>query len=171
MSIARIQQSVEGLIGYLSAHPEKSRTTDQAATAVVEDGLRCRATGPNGATIVSDMPKAVGGGGAMPTPGWFLRAALATCDATVIAMRAAQLGVTLSTLEVTVDSESDNRGLVGVGDEIPPGPLNVRTCIRIAAEGVAPERLQEIASWAAAHSPVADAIRRAVQTTVEVEVA
>lgn len=171
MSIARIQQSIDDVVGYLRTHPEKGRRTDQAATAVVEDGLRCRATGPNGATMVSDMPKAIGGGGDLPTPGWFMRAALANCDATLIAMRAAQLGVMLTMLEVTVDSESDSRGLVGAGDDIPPGPLSVRTSIRIGAEGVAAERLHEIVSWAAAHSPVADAIRRAVQTTVEVEIA
>ena len=170
MSVAHIQQSIEGVVAYLGAHPEKARITDQAATAIVEDGLRCRATGPNGATLVSDMPKSIGGGGALPTPSWFLRAALANCDATVIAMRAAQLGVTLSSLEVTVDSESDNRGLVGLGNEVFAGPLGVRTSIRIGAEGVAPERLREIVSWATAHSPVADAIRRAVPTTVEVEV-
>lgn len=171
MSVARIQQSIEGVIGYLGDHPEKCRHTDTVATAVVEEGLRCRAIGPNGATLVSDMPKGIGGGGAMPTPGWFLRAALANCDATVIAMRAAQLGVTLTTLEVTVDSESDDRGLVGLGNDIPAGPLSVRTRIRIGGEGVEPELLHEIVIWAAAHSPVADAIRRAVQTDVEVDIA
>ena len=51
-------------------------------------------------------------------------------------MRAAQLGVTLSTLEVTVDSESDDRGLLGMDDTISAGPLNVRARVRIGASGV-----------------------------------
>ncbi len=105
MSEANIQQSITGVIQYLSEHPKKCCYTDKAATSVIEEGLRCRSEGPNGATLVSDMSKAIGGGASAPSPGWFLRAALANCLATVMAIRAAQLGVALSTLEVTVDSE------------------------------------------------------------------
>ena len=94
MSVTHIQQSIEDLTNYLSEHPEECRHPDKAATAVLEEGLRCRAEGSKGTTLVTDMPKSIGGGGSAPTPGWFLRAALATCDTTVIAMRAAQLGVT-----------------------------------------------------------------------------
>jgi uncharacterized OsmC-like protein len=171
MSVTHIQQSIENVTNYLSAHPEECRYTDQAATAVVEEGLRCRAEGPHGATLVSDMPKAIGGGGAAPSPGWFLRAALATCDATLIAMRAAQVGVALTTLAVTVESESDDRGFLGMDETIAAGPLSVRTRIRIGADGIAPERLREIVHWAEAHSPVADAIQRAVPSKTEVEIA
>ena len=170
MSVTHIQQSIANVTTYLAEHPLECCYTDSAATAVVEDGLRCRAEGPHGALLVSDMPKALGGGGSAPSPGWLSRAALANCDATVIAMRAAQLGVTLTTLEVTVDSESDDRGLLGMDDAIPAGPLSVRTRIRIGADGVAPERLREIVQWAEAHSPVGDAINRAVPMKVEVEV-
>jgi len=171
MSITHIRQSIENVIKYLFEHPGECRYTDKAATAVLEEGLRCRADGPSGATLISDMPKAIGGGGLAPSPGWLLRAALANCDTTVIAMRAAQLGVTLSTLEVTVDSESDDRGLLGMDDTISAGPLGVRTRVRIGADGVAPARLREIVEWAEAHSPVGDAIRRAILSKVEVEIA
>src|SRR3990172_7092209 len=167
MSVTHIQQSIEGVIKYLSEHPDECRCTDKAATAVVEEGLRCRAEGPSGATLISDMPKAIGGGGAAPTPGWLLRAALANCDATVIAMRAAQLGTTLTTLEVTVDSESDDRGLLGMDDTISAGPLSMRTRVRIGANGVTPEHLREIVEWAEAHSPVGDAVRRTVLSKTE----
>jgi uncharacterized OsmC-like protein len=171
MSVTHIQQSIENVTTYLSEHPLECRYTDSAATAVVEDGLCCRAEGPHGATLVSDMPKAIGGGGTVPSPGWLLRAALANCDATVIAMRAAQVGVTLTTLEVTVESESDDRGLLGMDAAIPAGPLSVRTRIRIGADGIEPERLREIVQWAEAHSPVGDAIKRAVPSKTEVEIA
>ncbi len=171
MSVTHIQQSIEGVIKYLEGHPDECRYTDKAATAVVEEDLRCRAEGPNGAMLISDMPKAVGGGGSAPSPGWLLRAALANCDATVIAMRAAQLGVALTTLEVTVDSESDDRGLLGMDDTIPAGALSMRTRVRIGANGVTPEQLREIVEWAEAHSPVGDVVRRAVPSKTEVEIA
>jgi uncharacterized OsmC-like protein len=84
-------------------------------------------------------------------------------------MRAAELGVPLQSLEVTVESESDDRGLLGMDDAIPAGPLSSRIRVRIAAAGVDPQRLRELVEWADHHSPVTDAIRRAVPTTVEVE--
>jgi uncharacterized OsmC-like protein len=171
MSIAHIQQSLENVTKYLSEHPEECRSPDRAATAVIEEGLRCRAEGPDGATLVSDMSRALGGGASAPSPGWLFRAALATCDATVIAMRAAQLGVPLTTLMVTVESESDDRGLLGMDHSIPAGPFSIRTRVRIGATGVASERLREIVTWAEAHSPVGDAIRRAVPSSLEVEIA
>lgn len=164
-----IGHSIENAIGYLTEHPEESRSTDSSATAVIE-GLRSRVEGPNGATLVSDMPKGVGGEDSAPSPGWLLRAAIASCDATVIAMRAAQEGVELSTLEVTVDSESDDQGLLGMDDSVPAGPLSTRIRVKIAAEGVQPEKLREIVEWADRHSPVSDAVQRAVPTTVDIEI-
>lgn len=167
---AEIGKSIQAVVEYLGEHPDEARYTDKPAVAVIEAGLRCRATGPDDAALVSDMPTAIGGGGAAPTPGWLLRAALANCDATVIAMRAAQEGVTLATLEVTVDGESDDRGLLGMDDAIPAGPLSVRTRVRIGADGESQARLREIVEWAEAHSPVADAIGRAVPKRIEIEV-
>lgn len=170
MPIDHIKQSIEGVIGYYTENPDKALSADKPAVAVVEDGLRCRATGPNDWALTSDMPKGIGGGGAAPSPGWLMRAALANCEATVIAMRAAQLGLALTTLEVTVGSTSDDRGLLGMGDAIPGGPLDVGIRVRIGADGASPEQLREIVHWAERCSPVGDAIRRAVPTRVEVEV-
>jgi organic hydroperoxide reductase OsmC/OhrA len=86
----------------------------------------------------------------------------------VIVMRAAELGIPLQHLEVTVDSESDDRGLLGLDDEVPAGVLRSQVRVQIVAEGIAPERLRKLVEWAERHSPVADAIRRAVPTTLEV---
>lgn len=171
MSVDRIRESIESAKRYLTEHPEEARSTDRPAVAVLEEGLRCRVEGPEGAVVVTDMPAGVGGEASAPSPGWLRRAAQASCDATVIAMRAAELGIRLKTLEVTVDSESDDRGLLGVDDSVPAGPLSSRMRVRIAAEGVSPEALRELVEWADRHSPVSDAVRRAVPTTVEVEIA
>lgn len=170
MSIKHIRESLGQVATYFAEHPQDALSQDKPAVAVLESGLRCRADGPNGATLVSDMPAPVGGNASAPTPGWFLRAALANCDATVIAMRAAQLGIVLSRLEVTVGSESDNRGLFGVSEAVPPGPLSMRVNVRIAAEDASAQQLHELVEWAEKHSPVSDAVRRAVPVTTEVTV-
>ncbi|MGH8957980.1 MAG: OsmC family protein, partial [Acidimicrobiia bacterium] len=164
-----IRHSIESAIAYLDEHPEKSHYTDSPATAVIE-GLKARVTGPGGTSVISDMPEGVGGRGSAPSPGWLLRAAIASCDATVIAMRAAQERIDLSSLEVTVDSESDDRGILGMDDSVPAGPLRTSIRVKIAAEGVSAEKLREIVEWADHHSPVSDALQRAIPKTVEVEV-
>jgi uncharacterized OsmC-like protein len=166
----QIKESIDQAVTFLTEQPGKARYVDRPATATVE-GLRAEVTGQHGESLVSDMPRSVGGGGSAPTPGWFLRAAVAGCDATVIAMRAAAEGIELSTLEVTVTSESDDRGFLGMDDSLPAGPLQARTHVRLGAEGVSPDKLREIVEWAEMHSPVSDALRRAVPTTVDVEIA
>jgi uncharacterized OsmC-like protein len=170
MNIEHIRRSIERVENHFAEHPEDALSLDEPAVAVVQEGLRCRAQGPDGAVLVSDMPAALGGGSGAPTPGWLLRAALASCNATLIAMRAAQLGLALEHLEVTVDSRSDDRGVLGLGASVPPGPLSMHVRVRISASGASPEQLRALVEWAAAHSPVGDAVRRAVPCTTEVSV-
>jgi uncharacterized OsmC-like protein len=170
MSIQHIQESVKGVIQYYTDNPDKAVGEDKTAIAIVEDDLRCKASGPNGWELISDMSKGIGGGANAPSAGWLMRAALANCDATMIALRAAELGIELSTLEVTVGSISDDRGLVQIDDTIPAGPLKVWTNVRISARNVSETTLHEIVDWAEKHSPVGDAISRAVPLEVKVEV-
>ena len=131
-------------------------------------GLVVRVTGPNGATITTDMVPSVGGAASAPSPGWLLRAAEASCVATLIAMRAAMLEITLETLEVTVDSESDDRGLLGIADDVPAGPLRGRIVVRLTAADVDPATLEEMAHWGVKHCPVCDALDRVVPVTTHV---
>jgi uncharacterized OsmC-like protein len=119
---------------------------------------------------VTDMPPPLGGEGSAPNPGWLLRAALASCNATMIAMRAAQLGITLETLEVTVMGESDVRGLLGTDETVSAGLFGLRTHVKIGAIGASPEQIHQIVSWAEAHSPIGCTVRDAQTTAVEVEV-
>ena len=111
-----IRNAVEEASRYLAENPEAAAATDAAATAVREEGLRFRVEGPKG-SVSSDMTKAVGGSESAPSPAWLLRAALASCDATLVAMEAARAGIDLTGLEVTVESDSDFRGVLGVDDE------------------------------------------------------
>lgn len=155
----------------LPGRPDMWRSHGAPASAIVEAGLRCRVTGPSGFAVVTDMPAGLGGGASSPTPGWLLRAAHAACGATVIAMRTAEEAVELSRLEVIVESESDDRGLLGIDDSAPAGPLRTLARISVAAKGVDEDRLRALVAWALEHSPVDDALRRAVPVGVEVDVA
>jgi hypothetical protein len=44
-----IARALDAATAHLHAHPEDGRTQDRTATAVVEQGLRCRATDPSAA--------------------------------------------------------------------------------------------------------------------------
>jgi len=114
-----IRAALESAISHLSDHPGEATYTDSVATATLLDGLRVRTTGSAGETVMTDMPASIGGTASAPSAGWLLRAAEASCVATVVAMRAAQLGQALGTLTVTVDSVSDDRGILGMADAIP----------------------------------------------------
>jgi len=165
-----IGQAVTAATEYLTAHPAEAAYTDTLATAIVEDGLRIRVTGPHGEKTITDMSTSVGGGATAPSPGWLLRAAEASCVATLVAMRAAVLGHTLAQLEVTVDSESDDRGILGIDPAVPAGPLSARVHVRMAAEGVDRAELESIARWGIDHCPVCDALRRVVPVSLEVDI-
>ena len=171
MSVEHIQNSVNDVIAYLKENPHDAKSTSPPVTAVMEEGLRCRATGPDGQLIVTDMPQAVGGGGTAPSPGWLARAAIASCDATRIALRAAELGIALNALEVIMDSVDDDRGLFGIDKSVRAGSLSIRTRVSIGAAGVDEQVLREIVEYAVLHSPVADGCRGATPSTLEITMA
>ena len=83
---------------------------------------------------------------------------------------AAQVGVTLTSLEVSVSSESDSRGMLGTDDGVSAGLLDLRTHVKIGAEGATPDQLQEIVQWGDAHSRVGGTIRRPQDNTIDIEV-
>ena len=164
-----IRSSIEAAVQYLFQHPDEARYTDSPATATLEDGLRFRVIGSSGEEVASDMPSAVGGDGAAPSPGWLFRAAVASCAGSLIAMEAARAGVRLSTLQVTVDSQSDDRGILGMDPAVPAGPLNMRILVRLWSGSADCSTLEELARHGVDRLPVVDAARRAVEISVVIE--
>jgi uncharacterized OsmC-like protein len=165
-----IRDAIESASAYLADHEDEAVYVDSEAVAVLEDGLRVTVTGPDGASITTDMTRSVGGSASAPSPGFYFRAAQASCVAVVIAMRAAHRGVRLDRLHVTVDSTSDDRGILGLDPNVPAGPLRSR--VRVVLSGDAdPAHLEAIARWGVDHCPVCDAIRRAVPVDVEITTA
>jgi len=163
-----IRTAIEGAGAYLTAHPDEVRYTDSIARARVEAGLRVVVEGPAAERLETDMPAAVGGAGSAPSPGWFLRAAVAACVTSLATMRAAQLGWAGFSCRVEVDSESDDRGILGLDASVPGGPLAMRIGFQVTADGTGLEQLEELAVWAVEHCPVSDAVRRAVPLHIEV---
>jgi uncharacterized OsmC-like protein len=158
MSSSSIRDALERAKLVFAERPAVARKANASATAVLVGGLRCDITGPEGEHATSDMPKPMGGEASGPNPGWFLRASMASCAATAIAMRAAVLGIAIERLEVGVHSESDARGLLGM-DDVSAALSNMRMDVKIGAKGATAQQLKELVEWAEAHSPVSCTLR------------
>jgi len=131
MSIAA---AVERASTYLNEHPDEARYRDSAAWARLTSGLVVEVSGPTGESLRTDMPTGIGGTATAPSPGWYLRAAAASCVASLVAIRAAATGVELRSVDVEVDSESDDRGILGLDPAIAAGALSARVVVSIDAE-------------------------------------
>jgi uncharacterized OsmC-like protein len=164
----KIRTSIDSVVAHFLSHPEEALSDDRPASAVLEEGLRFQIAGLGSWQITTDMPKALGGEASAPSPGWLRRAAQAACEATMIAIAAAKEGIPLQSLQVTIGSRSDDRGLVGAAD-VPPGPLDSWAKVKISSPGVPADKLRELVEWAEKHSPVTDALCRAVPHRLEIE--
>lgn len=165
-----IREAIENLGAAITADPAKARGKNLPATARLVDGLQCELRGPYNERLVTDMPPAMGGGAAGPNPGWLLRGALASCTATVIAMRAAKLGMALSSLEVTVETDSDLRGILGLDEKVSARHAAMRMKVKISAPGQSADALRELVEWAEAHSPVSCTVKERPACSLDIEV-
>jgi uncharacterized OsmC-like protein len=154
--------------------PAAALHDDGPALARWTRDLRVATSAPNGAEFLSDMPRELGGEGEAVTPGWFLRAGLAACTATSIAMTAARAGVQLDLLEVRATSRSDARGVLGVADadgrEVYAGPRALTLAVRVAARGVAPARLRALVETGCRRSPIGAAVVAANDLELDIAV-
>ena len=165
MSIA---EAVASASAYLGAHPDEARYRDSLAHAHLETGLVVSVTGPGSESLRTDMPKGIGGAESVPSPGWIFRAAAASCVASLIAIRAAQTGIQLTSVDVEVDSESDDRGILGLDPAIPAGALSVKVAVAIVSPGTRRDAVEALARWAIEHCPVMDNIARAVPVKLDI---
>jgi uncharacterized OsmC-like protein len=166
MDGSQINAALEKLSQAYASQPERARAKYSPVIATLTGGLKCHIAGPGGVEIRTDMPMAMGGSASDPNPGWIFRASLASCCATVIAMRAARLGINLSKLEVAVEGDGDNRGILGLDNHVSAGMSELRTTVQITADNVGSERLEELVRWSVKHSPVASTVREAPTNTV-----
>jgi uncharacterized OsmC-like protein len=175
MGTEAIAAALERVASALRRKPQAGEVEDSVATARWDGGLRTSVHSDTGCMVPTDMPVEIGGEASAVTPGWLLRAGVASCAVTRIAMAAAAQGITLRTLEVRATSRSDVRGMLAVpepdGQPVPAGPLAMQLHVRIGAPGVPEEDLRALVAFTATCSPVTSALERAVPVAMLVDVA
>ena len=165
-----VGEAIDKLRSSIAADPSKARAKNAPATARLVNGLQCELKGPYGERVLTDMPPAMGGAASGPNPGWLMRGAIASCTATVIAMRAAHDGIELGELEVTVETDSDLRGILGMDESVSAGHQAIRMNVKIGSPSASPEALRALVEWAEAHSPVGCTIKDSPACKLEVQV-
>jgi uncharacterized OsmC-like protein len=174
MKTQQIADALHRVEAVLARRPGSGLQDDAPATARWTGGMRFIASHPQGMQVATDMPTELGGSGEQATPGWLFRAGLAACSATSILMVAAAEGVDLALLEVKAGSRSDNRGLFGMpgggGEPVYCGPGDMALQVRIAAPGIAPDRLRALVTTGLQRSPVPNAVTHATALALTIDV-
>jgi uncharacterized OsmC-like protein len=174
MTMQDLASTIQRTQKVLQRRPAMGLHDDPPATAEWRGGTRVASRHANGTEILSDMPTEVGGSGDRVTPGWLLRAGLAACATTRVAMGAATTGIELTALAVTATSRSDTRGLLGMtdagGQKIGAEPCDVELHVRISAPSVSAERLRTLVEESCRCSPVPSALQNAIPMTLRIEV-
>jgi uncharacterized OsmC-like protein len=175
MSAEYVADALERAEVVLRRRPDMGMHDDSPALARWRGSTRIVTGNGSGIEISTDMPTELGGTGDQVTPGWLLRAGLAACTATRIAMGAARGGIELTKLELRATSRSDTRGLLGMaesdGTPIGAGPRDVQLHVTIAARGVPAEQLRTLVEESHRCSPVPCAIQDETPVGLHIEVA
>jgi uncharacterized OsmC-like protein len=108
----------------------------RSAGSDLADPLHCRVSPDSvpGVSWESGAHSAVGGEGDAPCSADLLLGALAACQEITLRMVAANMGVELEELEVTVEGDWDPRGTLAMGKEFPVGLTGVRCHSRIVVK-------------------------------------
>jgi uncharacterized OsmC-like protein len=115
----------------------------------------------------ADHPAVLVGTDNGPTPVEFLLHALAACLTAGIANIAAARGVTLTSVESTVEGDIDLLGILGLSDEVRNGYQQIRVSFKIRGED--PEKLRAIVEQSRRRSAVYDVLTNGVPVTIEVD--
>jgi uncharacterized OsmC-like protein len=160
-----IRQVQARIMAVFEKRPAAGRSTS-AISARVENGLRC-AVAEGDHTLIADMPEAMGGDEAGPTPGFYARAGLASCIAIGIKMTAVREGHMLDRVEVRVETDFDDAALFGLGDAV-AGPLETRIVVWAVA-GMSAAALDALVERALQADPWFRALHDAQSVRVSVE--
>ena len=151
--------------------PSAALQEDSPAVAVWDGALGTKLSHAAMPSLRTDMPPAMGGDGAAPSPGWYFRAGVASCLVTSIAMQAAMRGIALKRVEVEARSESDARGMLGIAPEVPASPVRFWLTVTLEAHDTPQKALRDLVEAAHSHSPMSGALRSPIDVAIDLRLA
>ena len=114
---------------------------------------------------------AVGGDDDVPCSGDLLLGALAACQEVTLRMVAANMGIAITALEITVEADWDARGTLAMGREFPVGIRKIRCSTDVTiADDERGERAERLLRSAERYCVVLDTLRSGVDVDAEITV-
>lgn len=113
-----IKTAIDRAVKAMQLRPAIAKATYRNS-AHVDDGLACKCTEGDW-SLDLDVPTAVGGDHAAPSPGVFARSALTACIAMGVKMTACRFDVPVDAVDVNLEVAADDRADFGL-DDVPPG--------------------------------------------------
>ncbi len=153
----RIRDAFERMQHVFAKRPAVAHATATMRARVI-DGLRCEAREDDW-LLSLDMPVEAGGTNWGATPGVHGRAALASCLAIGYSIELARAGIQARSVEVEVQVDYDNRGILGM-DNIRPGYLKVTHTLYLETDAPL-EIVQPALERARRNSPYLDVFSQA----------
>lgn len=114
--------------------------------------------------FVIDEPATLGGDDLGANPVEHLLAALGACTAISYRVWADKLGLTLDTLDVTLNGDLDTRGFFGLDEDVRPGFQGIDLAITVTGPESADD-YQRLAAAVEKHCPVLDNLTNGVPVT------
>lgn len=152
----RIRDAFDRMESVFARRPEAAQANATMRACII-DGLRCEAREGDWQFSL-DMPMEAGGTNAGATPGVHGRAALASCLAMSYSIELARAGIEAHSIEVELQVDYDNRGLLGM-DNITPGYVAVHHTLYVETD--APHAAVQVAvDKAQRNSPYLDVFAR-----------
>jgi uncharacterized OsmC-like protein len=123
-----IKSALDRMFDIYQKRPKAALSTE-STRGVIGDGLKCSIQeGDN--TFVADLPKAMGGEDAGPTPGYYARAGIIGCVAIGIKMAAARACYDFRRVDVRLECDFDDRAFYRLCDQT-AAPIETRITIAI----------------------------------------
>ncbi len=141
-------------------------TGGQNQTTIVDfDGACQRHVHDTPHVIDSDEPTVLHGADTAANPAVFALHALAACLCSSLVIHATARGITIRSVESSLDGDVDLRGLLGLSPDVRNGYEGIRVSMKVDADAPS-EVIDELIELAQARSPLVDIISNPTPLTV-----
>lgn len=161
-----IKTAIDRTVKVFEQKPSVARVT-RKATARLVGGLKTEVQ-EGEFKLISDMPEAVGGSNAGPNPGAFARMSLGACLVQGYAMWLSREDVPFDDINVEVEGDLDQAGMLGVNDGVSPGHDALRVKINVTSQAPLAE-IERVMELADNHSPIVHLVTKPVPVTWELK--
>jgi uncharacterized OsmC-like protein len=167
MYVVDVRQRQAPIKDDLRQHPERARIADvvESLPSDLRDPTRVRVGRPGVFEVAVGLHRVAGGDGVLPCPGDVLQAALVACQELTVRMVAANMGIELEDVRVTVTGKSDLRGTLAIDRDTKVGIQKLEVSTHVTVRDGDPERARRMLAAAERYCSILDTLRHPPEVT------